>query len=224
MASIFDLLERIRERPTMYAGGDTHRAQLDDIEQLLNGYTLALGEHDLTEVATDFNKEFAAYLWRTREWSASCGPVAAVFDAVADDEASWNKYWELVEEFKRSLGAEATANADAELDVSVPMPAGLARLTRQNLVDLSPWLVMDRESVQTRMAGLRTRYTAEYVPFARRVDNDDLACLDPARPGRVVIVHDFASSGWELRREYPSFWDWFRSAVDDMIESEATDG
>jgi hypothetical protein len=79
---------------------------------------------------------------------------------------------------------------------------------------------MDRQLVAARVGDLRKRYRQAHVPFARRQDNDDIACLDPARPGKVLLVHDFASEGSELRAEYPSFWDWFRTAVEDMIGFE----
>jgi hypothetical protein len=104
-------------------------------------------------------------------------------------------------------------------DVDVPMvyPDGLERVFQQGLADLTPWHMMDREAAKQRLRGLRERYRAKYVPFARRQDNDDIACIDPERPGHVVIVHDFAGEGHERRRDFDSFWDWFRAAVEDMI-------
>lgn len=108
----------------------------------------------------------------------------------------------------------------ADVDVPFVYPTGLDRAIEQGLTDLAPWHIMDREAALLRMRGMRDRYSSKYIPFARRKDNDDVACIDPARDGRVVIVHDFASEGFELRREFPSFWDWFRAAIDDMIDFE----
>jgi hypothetical protein len=107
-----------------------------------------------------------------------------------------------------------------DIDVSVSLPEGLLRIVERNLVDIAPWQVMPRELAVKRLHGLRQRYSRKYVPFARRVDSDDLACIDPDRPSEVVIVHDFASEGSELRARFDSFWDWFRSAVEDMIAFE----
>ena len=104
-----------------------------------------------------------------------------------------------------------------DLDVQVKLPDGLLRIVNQNLVDLAPWHVMPRDLAVKRLRGLRQRYSCKYVPFARRQDNDDLACIDPARPDEVVIVHDFASEGTELRQRFDSFWTWFRAAVEEMI-------
>ena len=107
-----------------------------------------------------------------------------------------------------------------DLDVDVAYPEGIGRVLEQGLVDLTPWHMMDRALAKQRLLGLRKRYRRKYVPFARRQDKDDIACIDPERPGRVVIVHDFASEGYEQRRDFDSFWDWFRAAIEDMIAFE----
>lgn len=101
--------------------------------------------------------------------------------------------------------------------MQVSMPVGLDRLWKQNVIDLTPWHLMPRELALKRLHGLRQRYVRKYVPFARRQDNDDLACLDPAIPDGVVVIHDFAAATTETRQKYSSFWDWFRAAVEDMI-------
>ena len=106
------------------------------------------------------------------------------------------------------------------LDVDVKLPDGLLRIVDQNLLDLAPWHVMPSGLAAKRLHGLRQRYARKYVPFARRTDNDDLACIDPERPGEIVIVHDFASEGSELRQRFDSFWDWFRAVVEEMIAFE----
>ncbi|HEX4341008.1 MAG TPA: hypothetical protein VH062_34100 [Polyangiaceae bacterium] len=105
----------------------------------------------------------------------------------------------------------------SDLDVELQLPEALSRIVNQHLVNLKPWRVMPREEAVARLEGLRQRYSRKYVPFARRRDNDDVACIDPARPDEIVIVHDFASEGTESRQRFDSFWDWFRAAVEDMI-------
>jgi hypothetical protein len=107
-----------------------------------------------------------------------------------------------------------------DLDITIAIPEGLERLNRQHILDLTPWHLMPRELALKRLHGLRQRYASKYVPFARRQDNDDLACLDPAIPGGVIVVHDFAAETTERRRQFPNFWDWFRAAVEDMISFE----
>ena len=79
--------------------------------------------------------------------------------------------------------------------------------------------LMDYEQAAWRIKGLQERYPdRKLVPFARRGDNDDIVCFDIDRGRRVQKIHDFASSGWEQRKDYESFWDWFREAIDEMIE------
>lgn len=68
-----------------------------------------------------------------------------------------------------------------------------------------------------RFNGLKKRYPSKgFVPFARRRDNDDVACFDSITgDGRVIIVHDFASPGWEERLILNSFGEWL-----DLARSE----
>ena len=100
-------------------------------------------------------------------------------------------------------------------------PKDFLRVVDQNLVDLTPWYLLDRDQVLTRMEGLRQRYPKlELLPFARRDDSDDLACWEKNGGEKVFVIHDFASLGHEQRKILPDFWSWFRTAIDDMIEFE----
>jgi len=95
------------------------------------------------------------------------------------------------------------------------------RLLDQGLVDLMPWHIVVEAEMIRRHEGLEHRYPErELWPFARRQDRDDVACWDKNQPHAVVVIHDFASPGHEQRQRYASFWDWFRSVVEDMIEFE----
>lgn len=104
MASIFELLDEIRQRPGMYVGWDESRRalQLQALVDLLNGYHLALRQHGIHEPVANFSREFGEYLWETREWSASRGPIAAIREAAKNDEEAWELLWSLVDEFRRS--------------------------------------------------------------------------------------------------------------------------
>ena len=97
-------------------------------------------------------------------------------------------------------------------------PPEFTRVVELELTDLEPWLILDGKRLRMRCAGLRERYPERsLVPFAIRRDNDDVACWD-AVTGDVVIVHDFASPGWEQRARFAGFNPWFRQAIDDLIE------
>jgi hypothetical protein len=102
-------------------------------------------------------------------------------------------------------------------------PAGFKRAIQRGLVDLGAWTVLDAGHAVALGHGLRQRYPARsVVPFARRVDNDDVACFDVEAPGAVVVIHDYASAGWEAR-VYRDFYAWLRQAVADMVERDEID-
>lgn len=87
---------------------------------------------------------------------------------------------------------------------------------------IMPWSFLWEKELNSLIDGLRKRYPDRaLVPFARRVDCDDIACFDGSditgNPA-VYIVHDYASPGWEQRGRYASFSDWLKGAVVDAQE------
>ncbi|WP_375431308.1 hypothetical protein [uncultured Friedmanniella sp.] len=101
-------------------------------------------------------------------------------------------------------------------------PPFFIRVVGLGLTNLEPWWIIEGDVLLMKYQGLRKRYpTRRLIPFARRQDNDDVACwdLELARGG-VVIIHDFAEPGWERREEMVSFENWLRRAVEDLIEFE----
>jgi hypothetical protein len=77
-------------------------------------------------------------------------------------------------------------------------------------------------ALRKTLAGLTERYpTRKLIPFARRQDNDDIACWQVGANEEVFIIHDFASPGWEQHGQFASFYDWFRRAVEDLIEFDS---
>lgn len=89
----------------MYVGASNAERgeQLRNLELLLAGYAIAIARHDVQEPVKDFPRAFADYLSMRFGWSAAAGPVAAIRDAAQDDEAAWQKFWTLVEEFRKSV-------------------------------------------------------------------------------------------------------------------------
>lgn len=96
------------------------------------------------------------------------------------------------------------------------------RLVESGAVAIAPWhLFIAAQQLQHR-AGLHARYPDRNLfPFARRQDNDDIACWDLGAPPNVVIIHDFASPGHEQRGSFATTCDWLRQALEDFIEFEA---
>jgi hypothetical protein len=101
-------------------------------------------------------------------------------------------------------------------------PASFVRVIELGLTNLEPWHMLEGSRLRERNQGLAQRFPARsLVPFAVRQDNDDVACWDLARSNEeVVVIHDFASPGWEAREGYPDFFAWFRRAIEDLIEFE----
>jgi hypothetical protein len=110
-----------------------------------------------------------------------------------------------------------------ELPPSFEYPRQFLRIVELGLMDLEPWWILEDEPLRGHLRSLRTHYPARnLIPFAKRQDNDDIACfvLDS---GKISIIHDFASPGWEQRgagRVFETFYDWLRKAIEDLTESD----
>ena len=105
----------------------------------------------------------------------------------------------------------------------VPLPRGYQEVRGLNIVSLPPWHLLTDDEFDYLFAGLNERHPhRRVIPFARRADNDDVACFvvsDPDQPaGQVIVVHDFASPGYEVVKRLRNCWEWLRYAVGEMIE------
>lgn len=107
----------------------------------------------------------------------------------------------------------------SELPSGFSYPQSFLRIVQLNIVDIEPWYIMNSKEVEHRIQGMKKRYPERaLIPFARRCDNDDVACFELDKDEEVQVIHDFASVGYEQRNVYKTFWDWFRSAIEDMIQ------
>lgn len=101
MATIFDLLDQIRARPTMHLGDIADgRARLQSLESLISGYTLAVRAHGFAEPVADLLRELGEYLRLTRGWSAAYGPMTAIADAASHGDRAWDDFWDLLAEYR----------------------------------------------------------------------------------------------------------------------------
>jgi hypothetical protein len=103
-------------------------------------------------------------------------------------------------------------------------PPQFVRVVELGLTNIEPWWILDGDRLRKRFTGLQRRYPdRSLVPFAIRQDNDDVACWD-THAASLVIVHDFASPGWEQRSDpdkFGDFYDWFRQAIEDFIDFDS---
>lgn len=70
--------------------------------------------------------------------------------------------------------------------------------------------------------GLKQRYPERIIIlFARRLDNDDRACFEESKfltEPKIIIIHNFATSGWEKKKELEKFLDWLKLVEEDIKE------
>lgn len=192
-----------------------HRAELYSTAEQIEAACDTLVEVDRSPWVAELREAAPADLrdsWEMRHFmiyfdSSGCYEVVA---------ATW-------EALPSEQGARVRDQGDSrvELPAWVVDAAGFHRLLVQGLLDLTPWHLMTESEMGERGVGLQRRYPErELWPFARRQDRDDVACWERSQPGAVIVIHDFASAGHEQRQRYSSFWDWFRAAIEDMIEFE----
>jgi hypothetical protein len=94
----------------------------------------------------------------------------------------------------------------------------------RNLDDLelpTQWEWITEEFLAPVMSGVNNRYTARrVVPFAGRVDNDDVACVlvegEGGMPGEFVLLHNFAAPGWEFLGAYGTVYELIEAANNAM--------
>lgn len=108
-------------------------------------------------------------------------------------------------------------------EAGLKMPSGYLDAKALGLVNLMPWQFVTDDEFDWLFSGLASRYPVrKAIPFARRRDNDDVACFTPGGKGldncEVTIIHDFATSGSEVVAEFDTFWGWFQYAVGEMVE------
>ncbi|NCP52579.1 MAG: hypothetical protein GW827_13095 [Flavobacteriales bacterium] len=93
------------------------------------------------------------------------------------------------------------------------------KLLKLELINFRPWKILPIEEGLDYAKDLKKRYPKrDLLPFSMRTDCDDVACWDSSKEeGKVFIIHDFASEGWEQQGEFKDFDEWFANALDDMF-------
>lgn len=106
-------------------------------------------------------------------------------------------------------------------------PKGYAWLLQQHMVgfeafsQLQPWYYLDQTSVfEVRRVWPNGPYDGDLVAFARRQDNDDIACFHVLQGNvqAIMVIHGWTTAGYAVVQTYPTFWDWLKAVVDDIAE------
>ncbi|KDD67535.1 hypothetical protein ABH912_000105 [Pseudomonas sp. BT76 TE3572] len=86
-------------------------------------------------------------------------------------------------------------------------------------IDIEPWwfIVFEEGDVNSWYDTLKKLYPKrELIPFAKFNANDDIACFDgddnSGNP-KVLIIHAYASEGWEHHGSYNNFSEWLTKAI-----------
>ena len=92
----------------------------------------------------------------------------------------------------------------------VEYPSEYITLVNSDKDEFLPWYLLDKESLLIRYYGLQERYPKRNLfPFARADNSDDIACWEKEKPGKIILIHDFASSGYENKMEFETFQEWY---------------
>lgn len=94
MASVFELLDEVQQRPELFLGWNGDRgAQLRDLETLLMGYSHAIARHRIDDPGGQLLASFGNYLHERHGWSQAQGPIAAIRANAANDDEAWKSLW-----------------------------------------------------------------------------------------------------------------------------------
>jgi hypothetical protein len=112
-------------------------------------------------------------------------------------------------------------------------PLAYQWIVRRNMIgeqpstQLSPWYRLPDAEVFSASERWSKGDERNLFVFARRQDNDDLACFLVAEGvvAGVVVIHGWTGSGYDVVAEYATVWDWLKAVIDDVAEvAEAGDG
>jgi len=97
-------------------------------------------------------------------------------------------------------------------------PEALERLVALKLINFDLWYLMSKEQSMVILRQMKMNCNRkDLIPFARRGDNEDVACFEIGNNEKVVVLRNCEHLGYRPRQVFDSVWDWFRDAIEIMI-------
>lgn len=104
-------------------------------------------------------------------------------------------------------------------DLDFEYPEAIERLVALQLVNYDFWYLMKKDqALKLRDQLVEQCRHKKLVPFARRGDNEDIACFEIGKGERVVILRQSEFLGYRPYKVFDTVWDWFREAIEIMIK------
>lgn len=107
------------------------------------------------------------------------------------------------------------------------VPKGYLWLVKQGLIGysgfgpLQPWYYLDA----TNYFSVSEKWPegpcmGTIIAFARRQDNDDIACFQvtDGAATEILVIHGWSVNGYELIAKFSSFWEWLKFVIEDIAE------
>lgn len=122
-----------------------------------------------------------------------------------------------------------TPSLDPDFDFT--LPPGYQWLLKKGIIayyssPLYPWYYLSKQDVfNVTDKWPQGSYEGCLIAFARRYDNDDIACFSVKSQAVecVVVINGWTSSGYDVIASYNTFWEWLKSVIDDIAELEELD-
>ncbi len=93
--TIFDLLDEVRRRPSMFVRG------IRELEDLVHGYLTALHVHSIDEGVPDMGRHFATWLQLRTGWSLSAGWAYAIRTHHREGTDPLDRFFELMDLYRQ---------------------------------------------------------------------------------------------------------------------------
>lgn len=63
-------------------------------------------------------------------------------------------------------------------------------------------------------------FSGKLIAFARRQDNDEIACfvVESNKVVQIIVINGWTSMGYDVLQTYSSFWEWMKIVIDDIAE------